>query len=140
MVASCGSSFVTDSEAPNDPTCLGNPNATAFDFDTAVNVLHPIPVCPRNTGLQGQFAIQVTECINPANDNCAQCQPLEIGDDAAVGSTANATFTTRSSDVHRGFVGAGRRVRASTCFDVTTAAHNFTIRNGGCGSSFVTGS
>ena len=58
--------------------------------------------------MQGQFAIQVTDFINPLNDNCLQVTTLEIDHPVVTtGTTVNATFETRENDVIYFVVGNG---------------------------------
>lgn len=128
----CGSQFFGD--ASTDPSCVGNANAAAYEFDTVENRFYPIVMYPRNTGQTGQFAIQVTDFVNPSNDYCDQSISLQFGGSPVIGSTVNATASTRISDVAYSFVGNGRRVRISTCFDETLTPHDIVLRNGGCGS------
>jgi hypothetical protein len=122
-------------ESSADFTCPENVNAAAYEFETVLGRTYPIFVYPRGTGQQGQFAIQITDYANPSNDNCPQAIPLQINGIATIGDTINATGSTQQNDVVYQFVGNGRRVRISTCFDETTTAHNFILRNGGCTSA-----
>jgi hypothetical protein len=46
------------------------------------------------------------------------------------------TQQRRADDVVFTFVGDGSLVRVTTCFSETTTAHNFLLRNSGCGGGF----
>jgi len=54
----CGSQAF--GETSTDPTCTGNVNAAAYEFDTVAGRTYPIHVYPRNSGVQGEFAVQAT--------------------------------------------------------------------------------
>jgi hypothetical protein len=82
--------------------------------------------------IQSQDA--VTDNINPPNDYCGSYESLEINGPPVVGTAVDSARSTRSNDVFYGFVGNGRTVRVSSCFDKTTVAHNFLLCNGGCTS------
>ena len=136
----CSSSGISGSDTGVDHSCAGNGDAATFEFDSAPGVFYPVIVYPRKAGITGQFAIQVTDFESPPNDYCTHAVSLEVGGSPLVGSTVNATAETRADDVIHSVVGNGRRLRISTCFQETTTAHNFLIRNGGCSSSGVSGS
>jgi hypothetical protein len=130
----CGGSYFGYSSS--DAECPQNPNAASTEFDTGAGVTYPIFVYTRQEGIQGQFAIQVTDYINPINDYCAQAQPISINGAPVIGSTVNATKEVYSDDVVYSFDGNGHTVRISTCFDETVVPHNFILKNGGCGGSY----
>jgi hypothetical protein len=136
----CSSFYVSGSNSMSDGKCLNNVKAASFEFDSVNGRSYPILVYPRSPGVQGQFSIRVRDYVNPMNDYCEQAISLPINGSPVRGSTVHATKQTLVNDVSYVFVGNGRRVRVSTCFPDTTTAHNFVIRNGGCSSSYVSGS
>jgi hypothetical protein len=136
----CTSPYYSGSNALSDDQCLDNTNAASFEFDTVNGRSYPILVYPRSSGVQGQFAIRVSDYVNPVNDYCSQAISLRINGRPVRGSTVNATYENQVSDVSYVFVGNGRRVRVSTCFPDTTTAHNFVLLNGGCTSPYYSGS
>ena len=119
-------------EVVTDPKCPSNIRAAGFEFDTVAGRTYPVVVYPRTADATGNFAIFVSDFVNPANDYCDQAIQLQIGGDPVIGSTVNATRQLFDDDVVYSFVGNGRKVRVSTCFDETTTAHNFLVRNNGC--------
>ena len=86
-------------ETSSDAECPQIPNAASYEFDTKDGVTYPLIVYTRQEGVQGQFAIQVTDYINPINDYCAQAPSLSINGAPVIGSTVNATKELRSDDV-----------------------------------------
>lgn len=113
------------------PTCIGNPNAAAYQFDSVNGGVYPLNVYPRGSGVVGQFAVQVTDFMNPPNDYCQQAIPLEVDGAPVTGSTVNATQETRANDVIFTFVGDGGVVEVTTCFSEATTSHDLLLRN--CG-------
>jgi hypothetical protein len=138
----CTSSYLSGSTSLSAPKCTGNIGDTAasFEFDTVDGRSYPIIVYPRSPGVQGQFAIRVSDYANPVNDYCAQAISVKINGAPVQGSTVHATDQTQVDDVIYVFVGNGKRVRISTCFPYTTTAHNFVLLDGGCSSSYLSGS
>jgi hypothetical protein len=127
-----GCVYATFGESSSDAECPQIPNAASYEFDTEDGVTYPLIVYTRQEGVQGQFAIQVTDYVNPINDYCAKALSLSINGAPVTGSTVNATWEARSDDVVYSFVGNGHTVRISTCFGNTTVPHNFVLRDGGC--------
>ena len=75
------------------PECT-SANGARVTWDSTDGDVYTLVVFGRQAGATGNFAISVTDFVNPPNDYCQQAQSLVINGDQVIGSTINATTRT----------------------------------------------